>query len=82
MKKRSVSSNADRRAGEPPLAQESATSLSGSSSSFQVRISAGIDRLSATDGRSKNGVTMIGSPCAGMTAAVSRSERHHWTPVK
>ena len=41
------------------------------------RISAGIDKLSATDGLSKKGVTTIGSPCAGITAAVSRSERHH-----
>ncbi len=37
---------------------------------------------SAIDGRSKNGVTMIGSPLAGITTPVNRSDRHHWMPVK
>ena len=39
-------------------------------------------RLSATEGFSKKGVTTIGSPTAGISAAVSRSERLHRTPVK
>jgi hypothetical protein len=33
-------------------------------------------------GCSKNGVTTIGLPTAGMTTAVNRSLRHHWMPVR
>ena len=59
-----------------------ATTASGSSCSFQTRTSAAIFRLSRTEGSSKCGVTIAASPSRGITAAVSRSLRHHWTPVK
>ena len=73
---------ADRRAGDFRSLRKSATSLSGSSSSCQVRISAGTTSISLMLGCSKKGVTTIGSPSAGMTTPVSRSLRHHWMPVK
>ena len=57
---------ADRRAPATPRSfRKSATSFSGSSSSCQTRTSAGIFRLSSTEGFSKKGVTMIGSPLDG-----------------
>ena len=72
----------DRRAGDAALAEEVGDQLQ-----RLLVLVPGADfgrdaSVSATDGLSKKGVTMIGSPWAGMTAAVSRSERHHWTPVK
>ena len=73
MKKRLVSSKAIGAPSTPRSLRKSATSFSGSSSSCQTRTSAGMPRLSRTEGFSKKGVTMIGSPRAGMTAAVSRS---------
>ena len=82
MKKRLVSSMPIGACVSLRSRSQSATSRSGSSSSFQVRISAGTPRLSATDGFSKKGVTMIGSPTAGISAAVRRSERLQRTPVK
>jgi hypothetical protein len=54
----------------------------GLSCSFQGRTSLPTARVSRTDGSSKAGVTSTTSPRAGITAAVVRSERHHWTPVK
>ena len=74
MKKRLVSSIPSGAAVRRRSRSQPATSPSGSSCSSQVRISAGIARLSATDGFSKKGVTMIGSPLAGISAAVSRSD--------
>src|SRR5688572_27500076 len=59
-----------------------ATVANGSSCSFHTRTSAGTRRLSRTEGSSKCGVTMARSPSRGSTAAVSRSLRHHCTPVK
>ena len=54
----------------------------GLSCSFHGRTSPPTASVSRIEGSSKAGVTMTTSPLAGITAAVVRSERHHWTPVK
>ncbi len=54
----------------------------GFSSSFQVRTSPAMARVSRTEGSSNAGVTMMTAPLAGMMAAVVRSELCHWIPVK
>ena len=80
MKKRVVGSTARAPAGSPCSA--AASSSNGFSSSFHARTSALTLRVSRIEGSSKNGVTMTGCPCAGISAAVVRSERHQCTPVK
>ena len=61
---------------------QSATSAAGFSSSCQTLISPGTPSISRIDGSSNPGVNTHNSPSAGSTAAVSRSLRHHCTPVK
>ena len=56
--------------------------VNGLSCSSQGRTSPPTASVSRTEGSSKAGVTMTISPRAGITAAVVRSERRHWTPVK
>ena len=54
----------------------------GLSCSSQGRTSPPMASVSRTEGSSKAGVTVMTSPLAGITEAVVRSERCHWTPVK
>ena len=81
MKKRAVSSTAT-----GPRMPRSRRKLDATAkalpSSCHTRTAAGTASVSRTDGSSKKGVTIHGSPSAGSTASVGRSLRLQRTPVK
>ena len=82
MKKRVVLSTATGPLVTPRSFRAPAIRAKGLSSSFQARTSAGMPSVSRTDGSSNTGVMMIGSPVAGITATVGRSDLCQSMPVK
>src|SRR5207342_3506802 len=82
MKRRVVDSKATAPEVTPRSTSAPTRRANGLSCSFQGRTSPPTAKVSRIEGSSKAGVTTTTSPRAGITAAVVRSERCHWTPVK